>query len=158
MTDAAIPLMIIGRVMAYAAALDTLDWELMRSLILDPIEIDYASLGATHGTLDADAWFERLNALHGFDATQHVVTNLRVVVDGDTAACTSYVNALHFLKDGDREHVAHACGTYIHDFVRTDDGWRIRKATFRLTGHQGGAGAFAEAFARARELAPSRQP
>lgn len=144
-------------VVAYATALDTRDWALMRSLLTDPVEIDYGSMGSIRETIAVDAWLERLNTLKGFDATQHVVTNFRVEADGDAAVCTAYVNALHFLAEGGTDHVAHACGTYIHAFVRTTDGWRIRKATFRLIGHQNGAQAFQDAFAIARGRA-ARQP
>ncbi|MGA0605179.1 nuclear transport factor 2 family protein [Phenylobacterium sp. VNQ135] len=140
-------------VIAYATALDSRDWPLMRSLLTDPVEIDYSSMGSIRETLAVEDWLRRLNTLSGFDATQHVVTNFRVEVDGERATCTSYVDALHFLTDGGRNHVAHACGVYVHEFVLTAGGWRIRKATFHLRGHQNGAQAFQEAFARAREIA-----
>jgi 3-phenylpropionate/cinnamic acid dioxygenase small subunit len=144
-------------VVAYATALDARDWGLMRSLLMDPVEIDYSSMGSIRETLAVNAWLQRLNTLKGFDATQHVVTNFRIEVDGTAAVCTSYVNALHFLADDGTDHVAHACGAYVHEFVRTGDGWRIRKAAFQLIGHQNGAQAFQDAFARAREIA-ARQP
>lgn len=158
MSDPATRTVLTDMVVAYAAALDDRDWALMRSLLVDPVEIDYSSMGSIRETIAVDAWLERLNTLSGFDATQHVVTNFRVEVDGESAVCTSYVNALHFLADRGQDHVAHACGTYVHEFVLTAGGWRIRKATFRLIGHQNGAQAFQEAFARAREIAAARQP
>lgn len=144
-------------VVAYASALDDRDWALMRSLLMDPVEIDYSSMGSIRETIAVDAWLKRLDTLRGFDATQHVVTNFRVAAQADEATCTSYVNALHFLTEDGREHVAHACGAYVHGFVRTPDGWRIRNATFRLIGHQNGARAFQDAFAIARARA-GRQP
>ncbi|WP_374570843.1 nuclear transport factor 2 family protein [Phenylobacterium sp. J426] len=36
-------------VVAYASALDDRDWALMRSLLMDPVEIDYSSMGSIRG-------------------------------------------------------------------------------------------------------------
>lgn len=145
-------------VVAYAAALDARDWDLMRSLFTDPAHIDYSSMGSIDQLIALDVWFRRLDTLRGFDATQHVVTNFRVELHGDAAVCTSYVNALHFLAEAGEDGVVHACGTYVHEFVLAAGGWKIRKAAFRLTGHQGGAASFQRAFAIARARAAAQQP
>lgn len=149
-------LAVIDAIHSWCAAIDGRDWTALEELITDPIFIDYSSNGTEGGLMAAAEWSGRLKVLHGFDKTLHMVTNVRPRVDGDTAICTSYVNAMHFLREGAEEFHAHACGEYRHDLVRIDGRWRIKGATFLLAGRQGGHEEFDIAFARARELAPQR--
>lgn len=142
----------------WCTAIDSRDWAAMRELLTDPVHIDYSSNGSIAGHMPVDRWLERLSGLHGFDKTLHMVSNLVIQVSGDEATCTSYVNAMHFLTEGGRELNAYACGTYTHDLVRTGERWRIKAARFDVAGRHSGSAAFDEAFARARELAPSRMP
>ena len=145
-------------VLSYATAIDGRDWNLLRSILTDPVHIDYSSMGSLNDDMPAEAWVTRLKSLYGFDATLHMISNLTFRVSGETAVCTSYVNAMHFLNDAGREYGAHACGVYVHELVRSGGAWKIRKCTFRLAGRQSGDAAFEAAFARARELAPGRTP
>ena len=68
------------------------------------------------------------NALGSLDASQHIVSNQQVSIDGDTATCRCYLHAQHTLrgtKGGDNFVIA---GRYDDELIRTADGWRI---TFR---------------------------
>ena len=68
------------------------------------------------------------DALGSLDASQHIVSNQQVAIDGDTATCRCYLHAQHTLRGtegGDNFIVA---GRYDDKLVRTPDGWRI---TFR---------------------------
>ena len=149
-------LAIIDAIHSWCAAIDGRDWAALEALITDPIFIDYSSNGTTGGLLAASEWTDRLRVLHGFDKTLHMVSNVRPHVDGDAAICTSYVNAMHFLMEGEEEFHAHACGQYRHDLIRIEGRWRIKGATFLLAGRQGGHKEFDRAFGKARELAPQR--
>ena len=140
----------------WCSAIDGRDWDRMRSLIADPVFIDYSSNGSLKGLIPAEAWVSRLKILVGFDATLHMVSNFVIALDGDRATCTSYVNAFHFLQDRGRELGAYACGVYVHELERAGDFWKIAGATFKLAGRYSGNEAFQQAFERARELAPGR--
>lgn len=142
----------------WCTCIDSRDWAGMRAILTDPVKIDYSSNGSIAGDMPVSAWLDRLRGLHGFDRTLHMVTNPVVTVNGDAATCVSYVNAMHFLRDGERELGAYACGIYTHQLVRLEGGWKIRAATFDLAGRHSGSAQFDEAFTRARELAPSRMP
>ncbi len=142
----------------WSTSIDSRDWQSMRDLLTDPVHIDYSSNGSLSGDMPAEAWITRLKSLYGFDATLHMVSNLVIKIDGDRAVCTSYVNAMHFLKDQGRELGAYACGVYIHKLQRAGDRWKINSATFVVAGRHSGSEAFDTAFARAREIAPSRSP
>lgn len=145
-------------VLAWSTHIDRRDWEGLRALLTDEVFIDYSSNGSIVGRMPAEAWIDRLRALHGFDATLHMTSNYVVSVQGGEATCRSYVNAMHFLTEGEREYHAHACGVYEHGLIRTDAGWKISSVVFQLAGRHSGFAQFDEAFARARELAPGRQP
>ena len=68
----------------YAHAVDTKDWELYRSCFTDDADIDYTSAGGIRGTLDEIVtWMGSTMVM--FDATQHLVSNEMVEIDGDTA-------------------------------------------------------------------------
>ncbi|WP_353809588.1 nuclear transport factor 2 family protein [Agromyces sp. SYSU T00194] len=73
--------------------------------------------------------------LRQFNATrvsgQHTVSNVLVDLDGDTARTVSELTAVT-LQTTDREGVlkrSRSAGLYVDDFVRTDEGWRIRSRT-----------------------------
>ena len=63
------------------------------------------------------------NALGPLDASQHIVSNQQVTIDGDTATCRCYLHArTPFVDGGDNFIIA---GRYDDELVRTPDGWRI---------------------------------
>jgi hypothetical protein len=58
--------------------------------------------------------------------TQHLVTNRRVTLDGDTATSRSYFFNPLGLPDTKRGMILYFDGGYYNDrLVRTEDGWRI---------------------------------
>jgi len=115
----------IGDLLArYARAVDTKDWTLWRSLFTDDAHLDYRSAGGpVGGREDVGTWLEE--ALATFPMTQHLITNVEVVVDGDTA----HAHALFFnpMTFPGHDEPSSCGGTYDHDLVRTPDGWRSQK-------------------------------
>ena len=61
-----------------------------------------------------------------FDATQHLVTNHLVTVDGDAAVCTAGFLATHRLANPLASPLWTLGGTWRLDLRRTGAGWRIR--------------------------------
>ena len=62
------------------------------------------------------------NALGPLDASQHIISNQQVTIDGDTATCRCYLHAQHTLRGtegGDNFIIA---GRYDDELVRTPDG------------------------------------
>jgi hypothetical protein len=123
---------IIDVVTAFAVALDTRDWDLFRTCLDDPIDVDYPDvIGVrTFAREDligiAQSFFGRL------DATLHISTNHQVVIDGDRATCVSTLCAAHFLASHGEQPVQRQIGYYKNHLVRLDR-WRIR----RTEQHQG---------------------
>jgi 3-phenylpropionate/cinnamic acid dioxygenase small subunit len=107
----------------YAHSVDTKDWALYRTVFTPDAHIDYESAGGVKGDLETVAgWLEATMA--GFPMTQHLVANVDVKLDGDTAK----VRAMFYNPMGMPSGKSFFCGGwYNHELVRTPDGWRSRK-------------------------------
>jgi hypothetical protein len=106
---------------------DQREWEELTSVFADEVVLDYTSLnGGEPATLTpgqiVDAWSGLFSRL---DATQHLVSNHLVTVDGDTAVCTAQFQATHLLANRFGSPLWTLGGAYRFDLVRTGDGWRI---------------------------------
>lgn len=104
----------------YATAVDDKDWPLYRSVFTADAQIDYSSAGGPTG--DVDTVVAGLTEqLQLFARTQHFISNIAVVLAGDTAA----VRAMFFNPMIVSPGKQFTCGGwYNHDLVRTPDGWR----------------------------------
>lgn len=108
---------------AYATAVDGRDWERYRSIFTPDAVIDYSSAGGAVGTPDEMAdYLEQV--LAQFRATQHMIGNLEVDIDGDTARARAMFHNPMRMADGS---VWFTGGWYNHELVRTPDGWRSRR-------------------------------
>lgn len=125
---------IVRRRYEYAFSIDTRDWDLHRSIFTDEITMDFSSYsGQPSSTMAADAWVNGLKPLFtGLQASQHVMTNPIVDVDGETARLRMYMKAEHFLHN-DAGSYDFALGGYYDDrLIRVDSGWRIRAVTLKV--------------------------
>jgi hypothetical protein len=125
----------------YALGVDTRDWGMFRSCFTDDVVADFTSLWPGVVIRGADEWVAvAQSAVNGLDATQHIITNHSHDIQGDTAKCTSYLQAQHVFKNdlgGDQNVIA---GYYTYDMLRTTDGWRIKNYSLTVTWTTGNAG------------------
>ncbi|WP_418960788.1 nuclear transport factor 2 family protein [Streptomyces tritici] len=103
---------------------DHRDWDALAGVFADKTTLDYTSLdGGEPVTLTpaqiVDGWRAGLGA---YAATQHLLGNHLVTVDGDRAECTASFQATHRKSDDSLWTLG---GTYRFDLARTADGWRI---------------------------------
>jgi len=80
-----------------------------------------------------NAWADIVNDVFssaGYLATQHMMTNIVVNVQGNKATMSSYLAATHVIDSTGSIDLAH--GTYVDEVVRTPKGWRIKKRTLNL--------------------------
>ena len=119
--------------LTYAAAVDDRDMTRYRACFADDVEI----LGFGEAIINgADTWTASVeNQLDAFSATQHLMSPQLAMVSGDTASGRTDVQALHVLKDGDGAMFT-LWATYLTDFVRTDDGWKIARHELVIRGTQ----------------------
>ena len=107
----------------YGKAVDRKNWDLYRSVFTEDAYIDYTSAGGiASGVEEMVAWLDE--ALAQFPATQHLVANFDINIDGDTATAEVMFHNPMVMPD---ESAWQTGGWYHHDLVRTADGWRSRK-------------------------------
>ena len=131
---------IVERVTRVAVLADRRSWDDLRACFAGLVEIDYTALvGGEPEELPAEALMERWQELlESFAATQHLVTNHLVALEGDTATCDADVRATHFRPSGDgQEPVWQVGGFYHYGLVRSDGGWLVRTMRFVPTWSRG---------------------
>ena len=135
----------------YAHAIDTKDWDLLRTLFLPDAVLDYTHEGGVRGDIDdAIAWLSK--ALSAFSMCQHIVANRRVAIDGDEAAVEAYVFSPLGAPDGNGGLAfVLSGGEYSDRLRRTPEGWRFASRTARSAWfHAGLKGAAQPPIARRR--------
>ena len=123
---------------AYATAVDTRDWELFRSLFVDPLLLDFSSF---HPSLKREITVAELleitKKISAFDSTQHLSGNHRHTIEGDRATCVSYLHAGHFMTRDGVKYEGFLCGYYTYGFQRRADGWKIDRYGLTVTAEYG---------------------
>ena len=117
---------------AYALAIDKRDWQLLESLFSEDADLDYTSSGGPHGARDEVlGWLQA--SLPAVTLTQHILTNRRVTVHGDTAeARTELFNPLLF-RSGEQTQLVLLGGVYEDRLLRTEAGWQITERVHRTS-------------------------
>jgi hypothetical protein len=125
---------IIDIAVNYTWALDTKQLELLRDVFLP----DATAMLRGVECIGVDAIIERIGgAILRLDATQHLVSNHQVRVDGDTATHRCHLQSQH-VKAGTEGGDNFIVGGYYDDrLVRTPDGWRIAHRTMQQTWVEG---------------------
>ncbi len=117
---------IIDVAIAYTYALDTKQFDELKAVFAADATADL------HGVRcdGRDAIIARIERpISQLDATQHLVGNHQVHVDGDTATHRCYLQSQHVKRGtpgGDNFLIG---GTYEDRLARTPDGWRITHRT-----------------------------
>ena len=117
---------------AYTIAVDTGDWDRLDEVFTSDAWIDYTASGGIAATFpDVKAWLAE--TLPVFTAMQHYVAQREVRLDGDRAEVRAYLFNPMVIdrEDGSRWHKLIG-GVYVHDLVRTAQGWRSRRLVEQL--------------------------
>ena len=137
----------------YATGVDTRDWPLFRSCFTDEIEIESSSaVGSPSQHIKTDDWVELVRrTINGMKATQHMITNHVITLNGDEATCVAYVQARHHLPNetGGSDQVMY--GYYTNRFVRTAEGWKMRARKLTVLWNEGNMDIFEVARRRLDE-------
>jgi hypothetical protein len=105
---------------------------------MDRVFLDFRTFDPRlYREMPADEIVELAKRLGAFDATQHISTNHAHTIDGDKATCVSYMQAGHFLKRDDGDHVCFLYGYYTYSLVRTAAGWKIDRYALTVTAQHG---------------------
>lgn len=126
--------------------IDNREFARARELFAPDATVDYSRLmeGSSPDRLAIDFMNQGDPVIAAFDATQHMVSNFDIRVDGDTATCRAQFCANHWI-DGRQWTV---WGTYRQKLVRAEKGWRIQHHQCRPLAQGGDLTLPAEAMAR----------
>ena len=107
----------------YARGVDTSDWELWKSVFTPDAQLDYTDVGFPVGTPEEIA----AAFAPGFEHipwAQHVITNVEIDLDGDTATVRAMF--LNPMQLPGMAEMSMCGGHYLHEMVRTPAGWKSR--------------------------------
>jgi hypothetical protein len=116
---------------SFAAAMDVQDWDLLRSVFAPDIAVDHTAEHWNRGKvvevqkgLDEVMRVMKAGVSRHF-VSHHIITNHRIVVDGDRARASCYLHSVH-VDDPQRptEHDDHGAW-YIVELARTPKGWKM---------------------------------
>lgn len=108
----------------YAVAIDRREWDVLDTVFAAGAHLDYRGACGIEGTYpDMKAWFA--SVLPMFEATQHLVMNREISIDGDAASVRSqFLNPNRIVINGEAR--IFTTGGYYHDRLeRRPEGWRI---------------------------------
>lgn len=118
---------------------DRREWDEATTLFAAKVLLDYTSLlgGSPSTVTPAELVASWAAVLGGYDSSQHLMTNHRVALAGDTAECTASYQATHTLANPMGSPLWRAGGTYRFHLVRSGDGWKIDELTMTVTWTEG---------------------
>jgi hypothetical protein len=136
----------------YGSGVDERNWADFEEIFDDPLETDFSGMDATMkpATLARAVHVAGARAVIGqFAATQHMITNVQIALEGDQARARATMRAEHWL-DGLRGAPRYTMfGVYENGFRRTRQGWRISRLVLRVVREEGNVDVWAEAIRRA---------
>ena len=115
----------------YATGIDRRDWPLFRTCWTEDVEADYGAAGSFSGVDEITEFMVRSHERMG--DTHHRMSNFAIEVDGDTAKVRSYVHAVLVHNNDDPSKWIDVIGHYDDDFVRTPNGWCMRRRICRIS-------------------------
>jgi len=117
---------IVDVITRYTRAIDTRSWDDLDAVFTDDAVLDYSAVGGPAESLAvARPWVAQ--GLAGFLRYQHVIGQVSIELDGDTATATAYfTNPMVAPNSDGTENLVEVGGYYHHDLVRTPAGWRSR--------------------------------
>jgi len=146
-------------VYSYASGIDGRDWDQLRSIFLDEVDLDFTSYDPTRkiGPVPTDDWVRGIKPLFsGLAASQHSMSNPRVALAGDRATCKVYMQAEHVLDHGDDDAWFTIGGQYTDRLERTAAGWQIASVRLEVFWRRGRYDIMASARARGLEVLEAR--
>ena len=111
------------------------EYSQLEQLFTEEVTVDYTSLfpGEVQNIPSQQLMTQWQSVLPGFDATQHMISNHQITIDGDEATAVAYVRATH--KLGDEMWVVG--GYYVDELVRTDEGWKLKAIQYNALYEEG---------------------
>ncbi len=125
---------IIDLTIAYTWALDTKQFDELRDIFAAEATamLHHVECNGVEAIIDRIA-----GSITRLDATQHLVGNQQVCVDGDTATCRTQLQSQHVKRGTDGGDNFIIGGFYADHLRKTADGWRITHRLMEETWREG---------------------
>lgn len=122
---------IIETIATFANSIDQKNWQKLRDLLTDEIEIDYSDFrGEAPRQISADEYVKQRSSSLSHLKTLHISTNHEVTIEANRAECRSAYQI--YRLDPNREAGSNrldTAGNYMHQLIRVGDRWRIEAIT-----------------------------
>ncbi len=118
---------IIQNQLKYAWCIDTLDFETFKSCFADNFIFDFSHRDPTMvGPCTPDEIAKRFkNVVSGYVATQHLMSNFKIDINGDRAMCRCYLKGFHYLPNLNGDSWSECISYYTNEYARIDGRWKI---------------------------------
>lgn len=138
-------------ILNYATAADFRDWSLLRSILADPLDIDFSTSGGPAAQVTAEEYVKQVQSLiPGFDVTQHKLSNFNIEISGNKGKTMVYMEAEYIYRSETENFERTVGGYYSHKLEKSQGIWKITSLTFTETWSLGDMRAFALAMERCR--------
>ena len=139
---------------SYASGIDRQERDVYRSIFTDTLDLSFPEwLGVPTSELSADDWGDLVaTTIAGFDATNHIITNRVIELDGDRAVVSAHLLAIHSLATDGRPELHKLGGYYTYCLVRVASDWKIASVTLDVVWDEGDRTLFARAYERGMAL------
>ena len=111
-------------IVGYCYAVDTRDWDALDQHFTPDAIIDYSEMVGVSGSLTEIKHF-LAESLAPILAFQHAVSTTQYRIEGDRAQTKTACYNPMTVSNGETSDTLVFGLWYIHDFVRTDEGWKI---------------------------------
>ena len=113
----------------YSHVVDSRDFDKFRDLFTADAHIDYSAFDGSVGTLeDTISFLKSAVTPELFPNCQHMVSNIRLELNGDTATGrVMCLNPMQMALPDNTHHVFMLGLWYLDEYRRTDSGWRISR-------------------------------
>ncbi|MPS67326.1 MAG: nuclear transport factor 2 family protein [Novosphingobium sp.] len=113
-------------IVGYCYAVDSRDWDALDEFFTQDALIDYSEMVGVRGGLTEIKQFLEAG-LSPVLAYQHAVSTTKYAIDGDTAQTKTVCYNPMTVSQGQSSDTLVFGLWYIHDFIRTEQGWKISR-------------------------------
>jgi ketosteroid isomerase-like protein len=119
---------ILDVIMRYAVSVDRRDFDGVAACFTDDASALYSGVQLEPGV---DNIINHIRGIENMPCSQHMFGSSTVEIDGDTAHSVSYALAYLVRPSGDGHDLTTRGLEYDDDWVRTDEGWKIKTRRHR---------------------------
>jgi ketosteroid isomerase-like protein len=122
----------------YATVLDKKDYAGLANVFIEDAVVEYIGIADCNGLAEIQGLVGSI--LDKCAETQHMLSNVIINVNGDTAEANCYLQAMHVGKGEYEGQIMMVWGEYIDQLVLSNGQWRISKRQLKSLGTQGDIG------------------